>query len=371
MGLFLSGGHDSRTIAMASNRQLNCYTVSFSNNYEVKIAKRIAASLGFKFNYIELSKNHYNEIADESSKICSGMYSIDNALFLKVNHDFKNEIDIILHGHGIDYLFQGMYLPSSTLKIFGRPTFIKKLKPVPENVADFFVNNIPYRLKYINHKDFIKKDFQEKLESDLIKSVDASLSDLADPELSSEDKWELLTLNGLSRHYSWPNIASKMTLAHVRTPVFDNDIYDFYLSLPSKLRVTGRALRNAQKILNNETAAIPTANFGLPCAESPLRKTVRLIIRKILRDISKLKKFSAPMLSDRTWPDRDIYLNKNTSFQALVNEAINSSMLAQTLPELEWSKIRLESKNWIKNPSGGAGFLISLTSVYLFLKRFK
>ena len=121
----------------------------------------------------------------------------------------------------------------------------------------------------------------------------------------------------------------------MRTPVFDNDIYDFYLSLPSKLRVTGGALRSAQKILNNETAAIPTANFGLPCAESPLRKTVRLIIRKILRDISKLKKFSAPMLSDRTWPDRDIYLNKNTSYQALVNEAINSSMLAQTLPELE------------------------------------
>ena len=76
------------------------------------------------------------------------------------------------------------------------------------------------------------------------------------------------------------------------------------------------------------------------------------------------------MLSDRTWPDRDIYLNKNTSFQALVNEAINSPILAQTLPELDWRKIRLESKNWIKNPSGGAGFLISLTSVYLFLKRF-
>ena len=149
------------------------------------------------------------------------------------------------------------------------------------------------------------------MESDLIKSVDASLSDLADPELSSEDKWELLTLNGLSRHYSWPNIASKMTLAHVRTPVFDNDIYDFYLSLPSKLRVTGRALRNAQKILNKQTAAIPTANFGLPCAESPLRKTIRLIVRKFT-DISKLKGL---MLSDRTWPDRDIYLNKTHPFK--------------------------------------------------------
>ena len=119
---------------MASNRQLN-FIQSFSNNYEVKIAKKIAASLGFKFNYIELSKNHYNEIADEFQ--FAGMYSIDNALFLKVNHDFKNEIDIILHGHGIDYLFQGMYLPSSTLKIFGRPTFIKKLKPVQKMLQIF------------------------------------------------------------------------------------------------------------------------------------------------------------------------------------------------------------------------------------------
>ena len=129
-------------------------------------------------------------------------------------------------------------------------------------------------------------------------------------------------------------------------------------------------LRNAQKILNKEAAAIPTANFGLPCAESPLRKTIRLIVRKILRDISKLKRFSAPMLSDRTWPDRDIYLNKNTSFQALVNEAINSPILAQTLPELDWRKIRLESKNWIKNPSGGAGFSNIINKCLFIFKRF-
>ena len=32
---------------------------------------------------------------------------------------------IALHGHGFDYLFQGMYLPHKRLRIFGKDTYLK------------------------------------------------------------------------------------------------------------------------------------------------------------------------------------------------------------------------------------------------------
>ena len=371
MGLFLSGGHDSRTIAMASDRDLTCYTVSFSDNLEVELARDIAKSVGFTHKFIKLPENHYYNIARDSAAICGGMYSIDNALFLDLNYNFKNDIDVILHGHGIDYLFQGMYLPSKTLSLFGRPTFIKSLKKVPKNVAQFFTETISYRLKYVNHNDFILEKFKTSVEKELVQSVEDSMKNMIAENLSPSDKWEFLTINGLSRHYSWPNIASKMTLAPVRTPIFDNDIFDFYLSLPSKLRVTAGALRAAQNLLNKDTALIATANFGLPSSESPTRKTLRLISRKILRDVANKKNLVAPSLADRTWPDRDIYLNEALPFQKLVNEALNSKLLQNSLPELDWKKIIPKAESWMKEPSGGAGFLISLTTIFLFLKRFE
>lgn len=371
MGLFLSGGHDSRTIAMASDRKLTCYTVSFSDNLEVEIARDIAKSVGFNHKFIKLPENHYSEIARESAAICGGMYSIDNAIFLNLDYNIKNDSDVILHGHGIDYLFQGMYLPSKTLSLIGRPTFIKILKKVPKNVAKTFVETINYRLKYINHADFILEKFRPLVEEKLVQSVQDTLKNITAKNLSPSDQWEFLTINGLSRHYSWPNIASKMTLAPVRTPIFDNDIFDFYLSLPNKLRVTAGALRAAQNQLNKDTALIATANFGLPSSESPFKKTLRLISRKILRDFAGKENLVAPSLKDRTWPDRDIYLSEVLPFQKLVNEALNSTFLQNSLPELDWKKIKIEAEKWMEKPSGGAGFLISLTTIFLFLKRFE
>ena len=370
-GLMLSAGHDSRTIAMATKKPLQCFTVAYSENLEVRLAREIANQLGHQHHFVQLNKDHLVRTAQAAARLCGGMYTIDNALFFGIEKQITPNIDVLLHGHGIDYMFQGMYIPAKTLKLFGRPTFFKSKKPLTGDLADYFLANIGYRLKYVDPKDYLLPERVNSAYEEVKLSVENAFESAPANCVLPEDKWEFMIINGLSRHYSWPNIGSKSTLAEVRTPSFDNHILDFYLSLPAELRITGGALRYAQLELNRGAALISTANFGFPAAESPFMKTTRLIFRKIMRDFTGDKSLAAPSLSDRTWPDRDIHLCAQSGYQALVRDAVNSPELENYLPQFNWEKIRNHSENWMRQPQGAAGLLISLVSLNLFFKSLK
>ena len=146
-GLMLSAGHDSRTIAMATHKQMPCFTVAYSENLEVRLARTIATKLGHEHQFIELDEDHLVKTAQTAAQLCGGMYTIDNALFFGIEKEISSKVDVLLHGHGIDYMFQGMYVPAKTLKLFGRPTFFKSKIPITGDLADYFLENIGYRLK--------------------------------------------------------------------------------------------------------------------------------------------------------------------------------------------------------------------------------
>jgi len=367
-GVMLSAGHDSRTIAMAADRAMQCFTVAYSENLEVRLARDIATKLGHDHHFVCLDADHLVKTANEAAKLCSGMYTIDNALFFGIEDEVAPRVDVLLHGHGIDYMFQGMYIPSNTLNILGRPTFLKSKKSLGSDLPDYFLENIGYRLKFIDRRDYLLPEHVDSAYDEVRQSVANALDNAPANCVAPEDRWEFMIINGLSRHYSWPNIGSKMTLAQVRTPAFDNDIFDFYLSLPAEMRVTAKALRTAQLLMNRKAALISTANFGFPAAETPLMKTVRLILRKVIRDVTGDKSRAGPALVDRTWPDRDLHLCAQPGYQALVREAVISSELEQSLPQFDWPKIRTLCEGWMQQPQGAAGFLVSLVSLHLFLR---
>ena len=99
---------------------------------------------------------------------------------------------------------------------------------------------------------------------DVRKSVADAFSKAPEHCNSPEDQWEFMIVNGLSRHYSWPNIGSKMSLAQVRTPCFDNDIFDFYLSLRQTSEFA-KVLRAAQPSSDRKTALIADCKFWFSC----------------------------------------------------------------------------------------------------------
>jgi hypothetical protein len=153
-----------------------------------------------------------------------------------------------------------------------------------------------------------------------------------------------------------------------RTPSFDIDIFDFYLSLPAEQRVTAGALRRAQLSLNRPLAVVPTGNWGMPAAYSPAAKTGWLIARKLLRHLTGNQKLSAPSAKDRTWGDRDSHLCNEPNWRGRVAEALQDPNLEEALPFLDWPQVREQAVGWMSQPSGGASFLVELLSLQLFLK---
>ncbi len=367
-GLFLSGGHDSRTILAAAGSPPVCYTVAFSDNYEVACARRLAREAGAAHRFLRLEEDHFERHLDLMSWIGEGMYAPDHALFVGLRDRVARESDVVLHGHGLDYMFQGMYLPARTLHLFGRPTFFQRLQRLPDDLAGFYLEGIAYRLKHVDLWGLLRQDWRGRMRDHLLGRITQVLEEGRDVCRGPWDAWEYLQIHALGRHYSRPNIVSKMTCAEVRTPTFDNDLFDFYLSLPPRQRLSARVLRRTLKLLNPALARIPTGNYGMPAGASPAYKTAYLIGRKALRHLTGNPHYRAPHAEDRTWPDRDHYIVSHAGYRRSIREAVVSAELEEALPMFDWPRLRVAAQGWMERPSGGGALLVSLLGLYRFLR---
>ena len=63
-------------------------------------------------------------------------------IFLNLRNYFLKQTKILFHGHGLDYMFQGLYVSSRNLNLFGRPTIVKRLINLDySNIVDNYLIN--------------------------------------------------------------------------------------------------------------------------------------------------------------------------------------------------------------------------------------
>jgi hypothetical protein len=319
-----------------------------------------------KFNFNWMTNYIY---ADDAADLCSGLYSIDHALFLGQHEKIAAAADVVFHGHGIDYMYQGMYLPSRYVSFGGSPTFFRRLAPYSSDIGAQFLNEIPYRLKGLDLMSLVRPEWRERLGAHMRAAAAAVIADSEDVAHCDADRWEYFQIHALARHFSWPNIGSKMVGVEQRIPSFDVDLFDFYLSLPPERRVTGAVLRQAQLLLNHALALVPTGNWGIPAAYSPAAKTGWLVGRKALRHLTGDQSFRAPQAKDRTWPDREEHLQEQLGWRKRITDALADPQLEAALPFFDWPLLRERAQQWLDKSSGGASLLVELLSLRLFLKR--
>ena len=58
-----------------------------------------------------------------------------------------------------------MYLPSKFIRFFGRPTFFKKLLRYEPDISSQFLNQISFRLKYMNIFEFLDSKYKKILKN--------------------------------------------------------------------------------------------------------------------------------------------------------------------------------------------------------------
>ena len=373
-GYFFSSGLDSRTVATAislNKKKLTSFTVAFSNNLEVKYAKKAATLAGSEHKFIKLKKNHFVENLNANVIICGGMYSVHDALFTGLKDKINQYSDVVFHGHALDFWHYGNYLPSYFLRILGSQTFIRKLMKI-DNLVDLYLNYNPFRLTWINKSlklnEIIKSDFYEQSIKSLKKSINVDLVAGEDCCLDKYDQWEYIMLHAFGRHFTNINITSKLVSAKVRTPAFDNEIMDFQTSIPYNQKITDETRRYALNNIGPKIGSIPTANHGFNAGDSAIMKTIKLVIRKIKRIVTRNNKFASPMLKDRTWPNLDEYLRDNQELLKEIENVFENKELKDSLYYIDWNHLIEIYKEWKNGKNYDPIFWFSLISLSKFLE---
>lgn len=275
--LFLSGGMDTRCLA-GSFSKLGilplCVTINQFENREVKVAKMVAEAVGAQHRFLPFYENHYSQVFDKALDVVGGL-QLPFCMFLGFKDQLEDAGDVIFHGHGFDYMFQGMYLPKTRHSFMGKLTHFTTLRTPQEPLEEFFLNNVSYGI--MNHdpgfSGIIKQEEQKVLFDKTLDEV-KNIGKLAREVCSSPfDILEYFTFYNFARHYPFGDHWGMNTNLPQRTISFDNDIYDFYQSQTPEMRFDARIPRTLLKQLNPDLANIISANTQYPICSSRFQKT--------------------------------------------------------------------------------------------------
>jgi asparagine synthetase B (glutamine-hydrolysing) len=374
INLFLSGGMDTRTLLAAfieSNiENPACYTLGFSEEGEYKTSKLLTEMSNSEHHFIQLPQDSYDLFWEEKRKLSGGFHHQLMNIFIGLENNFDSSKDIFFHGHGFDYLFQGMYLPVDPITIGGKPTHFKRITNLNniDNFSSYYCNNVPYRTWRLDVSSYLNKEHKDMMMEDLylkIKDIEIEGQNYAN---NNYDLWEYMMIHTISRHYSQTDVMGMGIYGEQRKVANDNKILDLYLSLPIEHRLYARILRAALRKMSPDFSKTVSANTGYKIDASPMELTTYFGVKKIMRTITGNKKYSGPLAKDRTWPDDDEQVRVRKRLNKRVMNLHNSEYLRDAMPYFNFEKLKNDSDDWLNNKPGGGHFLICLFSIEEFLR---
>ena len=299
LGSYLSSGIDSSSVAYYASRKipkLNTYTGCFGmpGFYdEATAASETAAKFGCLNTGVRITPDDF---VDNIEKI---LWHIDEprvgmGVFSQymVAKQASQKVKVILTGHGGDELFAGYpvfkaiygkqnigrFILSSSLREMAFFMYFSVF-PVLRKEAGYFFPNI-FSLKSLEY--FLKPDFY----SELSKNSEI-LTELSSLKSSSDNEYEGLTLAYL-KHYlpSLFIIEDKLSMAfslESRTPLCDNEMVDFALSISLSAKLRGYELKHIPR--RAMEAKLPHHLYRLPKRgfPTPLRHWFRRELKDYIR----------------------------------------------------------------------------------------
>lgn len=369
VGLMLSGGTDSWTVLGSFDKPPTCFTVGVADNNEVRVARIAAAIVGAPHTFIQLEEDPYSRNLDNMTLIGGGMHAFDHGIYYGLKGRLSSDADVVFHGQFIDFWFQGSGLLTRNRRLFGRRMSFKSFEPISDDLTGDYLSRISYRLKGINLLDYVVANRRKELMDGLRDSVD-EIRKLGEGFCRTpDDEWEYLQFHSLSRRYSYSNLTSIGTSVEQRTVVFDNDIFDLYLSLPKSHRLDAKLGRETLVRVNPRLAAIPTANTNQRPDHGPLRRDFNKLVN-IVRKRATLGRVRDLIITpeERTYPDRGRMFTSQPKLREIAM-AMSGSEVLSSLGFLNMNRLASDVPRWLDHPDKNAGsFMSFLVTVDRFLK---
>ncbi len=362
---------DSRIIASILTKldkfnSIKYYTLGWSKEGEYEITKKLCKIINSENIFMKLLDNYYDQFTLEKLFISGGMHNMYANIFLNLRNYFLKQTKILFHGHGLDYMFQGIYVSSRNLNLFGRPTIIKKLINLDySNIVDNYINTISYRVKNVNFDDLIninyKKELNYNLKIKLTKIIKESREFTDNPHKS----WNYLITHNLSRHYSNTDVLGIGTNAEQRKIANDNELFDFYMSIPEDHNLNGKIMKKSLILENSKLANIESANTRYKISASNYEITLNNYINKILYALTNNKKYKFPSGKRKTWPNEFEILKESSYFRNRINNLYDSNALRENLKFINFEVLKKKSEMFLNSNeyNGFAQFIFLLITL--------
>ena len=327
IGLLLSGGMDSRVVLGGFDRSNppSTFTVGSFENNEYDVAKELAGKTGSPHYFVKRGPTHYADILPSAVSAGGGMYSYQHGHFFGLNLPAKT--DLLLHGHGFDYMFQGMYLPARRRTFLGKTTHSYELTQ-PNSIVDAYVDSAKYKLKGIDPSGLLQTNEISYAEESVRSSIQSIVDEVKDSAEESFDVWDYLTLGAPGRHYTYLNLLSAGSLAPQQTVAWDNSIFNLFFTVPAHVRFGTKLLAETIKILQPELLDVRNANTNLSPKLSGASLTMAAWRRGISRRVG-MSQISDPSQEERSWPTGTKILNDSDSLSKRANDLFTSDALLQ------------------------------------------
>ncbi len=311
VGVFLSSGYDSSTVAaiLSRSKKIHTFTIGFNDEKydESRAAAGIAKHLGTIHHKEILDENNFKEIADELAFYYDEPFGDSSALpSILVSKLAKNKVKVSLSADGGDELFAGypkhyqhLNLYKNFLKI---PRVIRKLMQPMQNLNRF--SHRPELFSAKNENELLKIKLETIVfnPQEIMKLLNFDYSELK----TGFDEFNLLNdendfLNKLLaidyKTYLENDILTKMDRAAMsvslegREPLLDHRIVEFAARLDSKFKYNNQIPKKILKEINKkyiDPALMHSKKMGFG---GPVNNWLKYSLRQEMKELIQANDF--------------------------------------------------------------------------------
>ena len=359
-GIMQSGGLDTRLLlACMPDLDVTGFTITYEKNRERIVAGQMLKHKNIQSEWIKLSKKNYTKFFDHSAVLTGALYMSDGLFYGHREALEKYSIKNIIAGYGLDYFFQGMYLPSKNFEIFGKKTWWKYPIKIDADIPNFFLENISYHAKGFNADNLFKPkalDLYKAKLTEKLRNLTLEARKFSDDPV---DNFEYISLKDLGQHYTNGGQRALAQLGKLHVPAYSNALFDFYKKIPHDFRFDARVLREALKQTDPVLYKMISANHGYPAGWSSLRRAL------VHTSYGQVKRVFQQRSFERTWLSSEEILRAELSDKVA---EIRRGRLFDIFPELDADKTIEFVDNWLNSKIIGNQTMLLLLTISSYLK---
>ncbi|MFC6723949.1 asparagine synthase-related protein [Halobium palmae] len=326
-GLLVSGGSDSRAVlaGIGSEYDVRTYHTSGWQSRESRAAERVALAADREFDLLHRDVDSYGRMLRSTPRTMGFQGYFSQAHVSEFGRRLRDEVDVLISGHGADTLFRDHAFPRPTVRLGSLGSFelpiIERTTTVDDHVARR-ARELPGYL-----------DFPSRPDAVLRRNIDAGdgvthhgVTYRSVDELVFFDDWYPFSnkadffyhaLNGIAPHWS---------------PFFDNRLVDLALRLPARYRVRRNVVNAATAALDRHLSAIPHGTTGVPLDRSFPVDYLWYHVNDLRRELFSSDRPPKPYLSHGPWDDKNELIRSHD----FVGETLrNRADVLESLPFLD------------------------------------